>query len=49
MKLPTKVNNSTLTIINKPFLMSIFLFLAYITAEAAEASTSLAKAIPTAR
>ena len=46
--LPTNVKASTDTIMITPFFMSRFRFRAYVTAEAALASTSLAKAIPTA-
>ena len=48
MKLPTTVNARTLTIMISPFLISRFLFLWYVYAETALASTSEESAMPTA-
>ncbi len=48
MKLPARVKHSTDIIIITPLRISRFLFFPYVYAEAAEAKTSEARAIPTA-
>ena len=47
-QLPTSVKSSTVTIITSPLRTSRFLFFPYVYADTALASTSLARAIPTA-